>query len=122
MLYVNFKKNGDIIKMRTKKLKLKMIKRSHNPDKKYDAIFITPNGTKIVPFGSSAHNDFILYTRKQGIKVGKEHRKRYIQRHSGMGEHWNQPDTPGALSRWMLWGKYPSLRKSMKLFRKKFNV
>jgi hypothetical protein len=51
-------------------------------------------------------------TRRRGL---------YLKRHSGMGEHWNKPDTPGALSRWILWNK-PSFRASVKDFKKRFKL
>ena len=49
-------------------------------------------------------------------------KKLYIQRHSGMGEHWQKPDTPGALSRWILWGNSTSIKKNLKTFKRKFHV
>jgi hypothetical protein len=48
-------------------------------------------------------------------------KQRYLKRHSGMGEHWNQPDTPGALAKWVLWNK-PSLRGSIKDFKRRFSL
>lgn len=101
--------------MKTRKLKLKTIRRSHRPDKKWDAVFEYPDGhTKTVPFGARGMSDFTKHkdkTRKQ----------RYLNRHAGMGENWKKPDTPGALSRWILWGK-PSFRESVADFRKRFGV
>ena len=46
---------------------------------------------------------------------------RYIKRHSGMGESWNKPDTPGALSRWILWNK-KGFRESVADFKRRFRV
>jgi hypothetical protein len=101
--------------MRTRKLRLKSIKPSHKKEKKWDAVFERGDGTrKVVPFGQKGYSDYTKHknpTRKQ----------RYIARHSGMGEHWNQPDTPGALSRWVLWNK-PSFRASVSDFKKRFNL
>jgi hypothetical protein len=96
-------------------MKLKTLRRSHNPAKKWDAIFELPNGkTRIVPFGARGMSD---YTKHKD----KTRRARYIQRHSGMGEHWSRPDTPGALSRWILWNK-PSLKASLSDFKRRFGV
>jgi hypothetical protein len=95
-------------------VKLKTIKRSHRPDKKWDAVFEKEGKEKVVSFGAKGYSDFTKHkdvTRKA----------RYIKRHSGMGEHWNKPDTPGALSRWILWNK-PSLKGSLRDFRKRFNI
>jgi Family of unknown function (DUF5754) len=97
------------------KLRLKTIRKSHRKEKKWDAVFQYPDGhTKTVPFGAAHMSDFTKHkdkTRKQ----------RYLKRHSGMGEHWNKPDTPGALSKWVLWNK-PSFRASVSDFKKRFDL
>jgi hypothetical protein len=96
-------------------MRLKTLRRSHKPEKKWDAVFEKDNGKeKIVPFGAHGMSD---YTKHKDPK----RKKLYIQRHSGMGEHWQKPDTPGALSRWILWNK-KTLRASLKDFKKKFHV
>ncbi len=91
-------------------MRLKTIKRSHRPDKKWDAVF----DTKVVPFGARGYSD---YTKHKN----KTRKQRYLLRHSGMGEHWNKPDTPGALSRWILWNK-PTFKASVSDFRKRFHL
>ena len=55
------------------------------------------------------------------IHKDPERKKRYIERHSGMNEDWNDPLTAGALSRWILWNK-PSFEDSIKDFKKRFNL
>lgn len=96
-------------------MRLKTIKRSHRADKKWDAVFVKDNGREIVtPFGQKGYSD---YTKHKN----KTRKQRYIKRHSGMGEHWNKPTTPGALSRWVLWNK-PSFKESVKDYKKKFNL
>jgi len=101
--------------MKTRKLKLKSIKPSHKKDKKWDATFVYPDGhTKVVPFGQKGYSD---YTKHKD----KTRKQRYISRHSGMGESWNKPDTPGALSLHVLWNK-PSFRASVADFKKRFNL
>jgi len=78
-------------------------------------VFVQDNGReKVVPFGQKGYSDFTKHknvTRKQ----------RYLNRHSGMGEHWNKPDTPGALSKWILWNK-PTLKASIADFKKRFKL
>lgn len=97
------------------KLHLKTIRRSHRKEKKWDAVFVKENGKeKVVPFGAAKMSD---YTKHKD----KTRKQRYINRHSGMGEHWNKPDTPGALSRWVLWNK-PSFKSSVADFKKKFDL
>ena len=93
-------------------LRLKTIRRSHKPEKKWDAVFDRNGHEKVVPFGAAGASNYTKHkdaTRKQ----------RYIRRHSGMGESWNKPDTPGALSRWILWNK-PSFRESVADYKRRF--
>jgi hypothetical protein len=95
-------------------MRFKTLRRSRNPEKKWDAVFEKEGKEKVVAFGARGYSDFTKHkdvTRKA----------RYIKRHSGMGEHWNKPDTPGALSRWILWNK-PSLKGSLRDFRKRFDI
>jgi hypothetical protein len=95
-------------------MRFKTLRRSRNPEKKWDAVFEKEGKEKVVSFGAKGYSDFTKHkdvTRKA----------RYIKRHSGMGEHWNKPDTPGALSRWILWNK-PSLKGSLRDFKKRFSL
>ena len=102
-------------------MRLKTIRKSHLSKKKYDAVFLKSNGkTKRIPFGQKGYGDFIIFSRKSH-ETGKVHKQRYLKRHSGMGEHWSKPDTPGALSRWILWNK-PSFKSSVADFKKRFNL
>jgi len=96
------------------KLRLKTIRKSHRPEKKFDAVFESNGREKVVPFGQRGYSDF---TKHKNVT----RRARYLNRHSGMGEHWNKPDTPGALSRWILWNK-PTLRGSIRDFKRRFKV
>ncbi len=97
-------------------MKLKTIRRSHKPEKKYDAVFITDKGReKVVRFGAAGMSD---YTKHKD----KTRRARYLARHSGMGEDWSKPDTPGALSKWILWGPSTSFRKNVQTFKRRFNL
>lgn len=101
--------------MPRKTMKLKSIRPSHKKEKKWDATFTYPDGhEKVVPFGARGMSDFTKHRDTQ-------RRARYLKRHSGMGEHWNKPDTPGALSRWVLWNK-KTLRASVRDFKKRFKL
>jgi hypothetical protein len=96
-------------------MRLKTIKRSHRADKKWDAVFVKDDGrVKVTPFGQKGYSD---YTKHKN----KTRKQRYIKRHSGMGEHWNDPTTPGALSRWVLWNK-PTFKASVSDYKKRFNL
>ncbi len=109
--------------MKTRKVKLKSIKKSHLPNKKWDATFVYQDGhTKTVPFGArklvnNNWEDMSDYTKHKD----KTRKQRYINRHKGMGENWRKPDTPGALSYWVLWNK-PSFRASVADFKKRFDL
>jgi hypothetical protein len=94
-------------------MKLKTVRRSHRPEKKWDAIFEKDNGKeKVVSFGAAGMSD---YTKHKD----KTRKQRYLKRHGHMGEHWQQADTPGALSRWILWNK-PSFKASLADYKKRF--
>jgi len=73
-------------------MRLKTIRRSHRPEKKWDAVFVKDTGReKIVPFGASGMSD---YTKHKD----KTRKQRYLNRHSGMGEHWNKPSFKASLA------------------------
>jgi hypothetical protein len=97
------------------RLRLRTIRRSHKPEKKFDAVFVTPDGREqVVPFGQKGYSDF---TKHKNVT----RRQRYLARHRGMGEDWTNPATPGALSRWVLWNKR-TLRASIRDFRRRFRL
>ena len=96
-------------------MKLLSVRPSTDPEKKYDARFETDTGReKIVRFGARGMSD---YTKNKD----PERRRRYIERHSAR-ENFNKPDTPGALSRHLLWGESTSLVRNLAAFRRKFNL
>ena len=80
----------------------KIISKSKNPDKKYDARI---DGKKTVSFGSAQHSDFTKHK-------DPERKQRYLDRHK-KNENWSDPTTAGYLSRWILWAK-PTIEESIK--------
>ena len=87
---------------------------------KYKAVFLQDSGRKrTTAFGAQGYKDYIQYS-KEGKDVAAEHKSNYLTRHART-EHWNQPMTAGALSRWILWGK-PTLQSSIAEFRKRFQL
>ena len=93
-------------------VKLVSVTRSHLPEKKYDAHFITDTGReKTVPFGLKNADDYT-------ITHDKEQRARYRQRHRKDLET-NDPTRPGYLSYYLLWGAAPSLRANLQTYRAK---
>lgn len=102
--------------------KLKTIEKSDNserlvgydkPEKKLQAVFenIKTKREKKVHFGQAGASD---YTKHKN----KERKENYIDRHKKR-ENWNDPTTPGALSRYILWNK-PTLKESVKDYKEKF--
>jgi len=71
-----------------------LIEKSEKKTKKLKATF--GNG-KVVHFGSAGSSTFI---------DSKDEKKKaaYLSRHE-KNEDWNDPYSPGALSRWLLWNK-----------------
>ena len=107
--------------------RLLRIEESSRKDKKYDAIFREKKcpcpknkkpccgaKEKKVSFGAKGMSDFTIHK-------DEDRKERYLSRHKGMNEDWNDPMTPGALSRWILWNK-PSFEASVKDFKNRFNL
>ena len=72
----------------------------------------TPNGKKI-HFGAKGMSD---YTKHKD----DERKKNYIARHS-VNENWNDPNTAGFWSRWVLWNK-KTIKKSLQDMADNFNL
>ena len=89
------------------------IQKSDKAGKKLKATFLRSNGSKkTIHFGSEGMDD---YTKTKD----KAQRKRYLDRHRKR-ENWNNPESAGALSRWILWGPSTSRRDNIKAFKKRF--
>lgn len=74
------------------------LKRSANPEKKYDATIETDTGReKTISFGNAGSRDFTL-TKDEVLK------KNYIARHR-VREDWTDPTTAGFWSKNILWNK-----------------
>jgi Tfp pilus assembly protein FimT len=84
--------------------------KSDRPDKKY---FIITNDNKKIYFGQSSASDFTLHK-------DEARKQRYINRHK-KNENWNNKDTAGFWSRWLLWEK-PTIKESYDNIKKKFNI
>ena len=86
---------------------------SSRATKKWAAVMTLPDGhTRTVHFGAAGMEDFTThkdYARKD----------RYIARHGRGREDWEDPTTPGALSRWILWAE-PELDDAVRKFRTRF--
>jgi len=94
-------------------LRLLRIQKSHDGKHKYEAHFKGDNREKVVKFGAVGYDDYTTHK--------DDHRKKlYLERHHAR-ETWSKPDTPGALSRWILWNK-TSVRESTADFKRRFHL
>jgi hypothetical protein len=74
---------------------------------------------QIVRFGAKGYNDYTTFHQMNPVIA--EHKKlAYLRRHR-KNEDWEDPRTPGALSRWILWNK-PTIEESILNFKKRFNL
>lgn len=87
-----------------------LLTKSDKPEKKW--MVILPDGKK-VRFGATGYDDFTQHK-------DEERKERYLERHKKR-EDWNDMETAGYWSRWLLWNK-PSLRESIKDTNKRFNI
>ena len=95
-------------------MKLISVKPSSTKTKKYVATFKLDNDKeKKVSFGAKGYTDYTL-------SKDDARKDRYLNRHRAR-ENWNDPLTPGALSRWILWNK-KTLKSSIADFKKRFNL
>ncbi len=94
-------------------MKLKTLRKSLKSAKKYDAVFEDEGREKVVSFGAAGMSDFTLHHDEAS-------KERYLNRHR-KNEHWDKPDTPGALSRYILWNK-KTIKASLRDYKKRFGV
>ena len=69
---------------------------------------------KVVHFGAKGSKTYLDH----GDKAKRE---AYLARHRD-NENWTNPYSPGALSRWLLWGDSTSLEANHQAFMRRFNV
>ena len=86
-----------------------ILKKSSNPEKKYDAFV---EGKK-VSFGASGYSDFTQHK-------DTDRKKNYIARHR-VNQNWNDLKTAGAWSKGILWNK-PTISESIKSMENKFKI
>ena len=96
-------------------LKLLRVVPTPQLSKKYAAVFQLSNGRqRTVRFGTASN--YVSNPRKTACD-----RAAYIARHR-VNENHNDPLTPGALSRWLLWGESRSLARNTAAFRRRFRL
>ena len=98
-------------------LKLLRVVRTPDLSKKYAAVFVLPTGRqRTVRFGTASNFTYVSNPRKTA-----RDRAAYIARHR-VNENHGDPLTPGALSRWLLWGESRSLARNTAAFRRRFRL
>ena len=92
------------------------IKPSTAKNKRLTAVFYDNEGKKLktTNFGLKGGSTYIDHKDKQL-------RSKYIARHR-VNENWNDPQSAGALSRYLLWGDSTSLDKNIKAYKKRFKL
>ena len=80
---------------------------------KWVGVFTDEKGTKRVSFGAASYED--LTQHRNYLR-----RSLYLARHR-KNENWNDPQTAGALSRWILW-ETPNLTVNVRRFKTRFNL
>lgn len=90
-----------------------LLRNSPKSEKKYRVTF---EDGKSVDFGGKGYSDFTIHK-------DPERMRRYLARHSRMGETWNKAGirTAGFWSRWLLWSR-PSMPEAKKYITKRFGV
>jgi hypothetical protein len=87
---------------------------SPNSKKKYRVIVSDGIKKRTLDFGQAGANDYT-------ITGDNEAKKRYIKRHSNMGENWGDPFTRGFWSRWLTW-QDKNIYNAINNIEKKFNI
>ena len=88
---------------------------SRRANKKFEALFQTVEDEIIsIPFGQRGAEDYTT-------GATENERAAYLARHR-VREDWNDPLTPGALSRWILWGDSRNLNNNIQSFVRRFNL
>lgn len=84
-------------------------------NKKYKAMFFDYTGKKLktVKFGDDRYEDYTIHKDK---KRREDYRSRHIN------DKINEPMTAGALSYWILWGRYTDINKNIKNYANKFGL
>ena len=95
--------------------KLESLVQTPGGTKQFKAVFrLEDDRTKTVRFGTASN--YALDSEKTAAD-----RAAYIARHQ-VREDFGAPMTSGALSRWVLWGKYHSWKANLAMYRMRFKL
>lgn len=98
-------------------MKLVSIRPSDRPEKKMMVVLNGDAGrTKTIHFGDKSLPDYTTHT-----PLERDERKRlYLARHRA-NENWNDPESAGFWSRWVLWNK-PTIAASVRDVKARFGL
>jgi hypothetical protein len=92
-----------------------VIEKGTAKNKKLKAIFYDGDKKiKTVQFGLKGSSTYIDHKDKKLRSI-------YIERHRA-NENWNDPQSAGALSRYLLWGPYTDLDKNISAYKRRFKL
>ena len=80
---------------------------------KYVGVFQDGATIKHLPFGAVGYEDYTQHKNPQ-------RKTQYLVRHKST-EHWDDPQTRGALARWILWDT-PNLTHNIRKFKERFSL
>lgn len=92
-----------------------VISKSPNKDKKFKVVVTDGKKKKTIHFGAKGYEDYTTSHKDD------ERKKRYIARHSGLGEDYEDPYTAGFWAMHTLWNK-KTLPASLKDIKDRFNI
>lgn len=99
--------------------KLVRVEKSHLPEKKWDAVFVSKDGKeKVVPFGAVGYID---YTMTSGGREDKVRRELYRSRHK-VDLATREVTSAGYLSYFILWGDSVNREENIRNYKKRFNL
>lgn len=86
-----------------------------NDKNKYKVVLknLQTDRTKTINFGAKGMSDYTIHK-------DEERKQRYIDRHKS-NENWDDIETAGAWSRWILWNK-PTIKSSLEDMIKRFKI
>jgi len=97
-------------------MKLLSVKPANDGVHKLAAVFEKDDGkTKTTKFGAVGYTD---YTKSKDPEL----RARYLKRHGGGRENWDDPTSAGSLSKHLLWGSTTVLAANIRAFKSKFSL
>ena len=98
------------------------INSSTRKDKKYVATFCHCKNKGECKGSNMTSTHFGAKNSKTYLDHGDDKKREdYIKRHK-VNENFNNPTSAGALSRFLLWGDYKTLKQNILAFKKRFNI